>query len=85
MNIMKLCRCYLLNESTRNVYFEKEMTKKVKPCGFVEFCWAFSISSFKSTSSSVIVEKVVVSSGSVVAFENGVIFKIVYMNTKELQ
>lgn len=85
MNIMKLCRCYLLNESTRNVYFEKEMTKKVKPCGFEEFCWAFAISSFKSTSSSVIVEKVVVSSGSVVAFENGVIFKIVYMNTKELQ
>lgn len=85
MNIIKLCRCYLLNESTRNVYFKKEMTKKVKPCGFEEFCWAFSISSFKSTSSSVIVEKVVVSSGSVVVFENGVIFKIVYMNTKELQ
>lgn len=85
MNIMKLCRCYLLNESTRNVYFKKEMTKKVKPCRFEEFCWAFSISSFKSTSSSVIVEKVVVSSGSVVVFENGVIFKIVYMNIKELQ
>lgn len=64
---------------------KKEMTKKVKPCGFEEFCWAFAISSFKSTSSSVIVEKVVVSSGSVVAFENGVIFKIVYMKTEVLQ
>lgn len=55
----------------------------MKPCGLELFCRAFSMSSFKSISSFVIAEKVVVSSGSAVVFENGVIFKIVCMHEKQ--
>lgn len=58
---------------------KKEMKRKVKPCAFVvAFCWALSMSTVKSiSSSSVTGSYVVVSSGSAVVFENGVIFKMV--------
>lgn len=63
---------------------KKEMKRKVKPCAFdVAFCcWAFSMSTVKSISSlswlmMVAGTYVVVSSGSSVVFENGVIFKMV--------
>lgn len=63
---------------------KKEMKRKVKPCAFDDAfcCWAFSMSTVKSISSlswlvMVPGTYVVVSSGSSVVFENGVIFKMV--------